>query len=260
MTQQSPSLYDRSASKAALVQALPTLSIVVPAYNEAQRLPSTLPRLLAYCQQRGATELLIVDDGSRDDTAGVVERAAAEHPFVRLLRNPGNQGKGYSVRNGALSATGEWILMSDADLSSPIEELDKLFDAVERQNAAVAIGSRALNRSLVGVHQALIREWSGRMFNAVMRAITGLPFRDTQCGFKLYRRDAAQAIFPRQRLRGFGFDVETLVIAKVHGFRTVEVAVRWDNVEGTKVGALSGARAFSDLIQVRWNQIRGFYR
>ena len=120
--------------------------------------------------------------------------------------------------------------------------------------------SRALDRSLVGVHQAAFREWSGRIFNVIMRIATGLPFRDTQCGFKLFRKDAAEVIFSRQLLEGFGFDVEDLLIARIHGFKVVEVPVRWDNVEGTKVGALTGARAFWDLAVVRWNQACGRYR
>jgi dolichyl-phosphate beta-glucosyltransferase len=241
-------------------ETLPKLSIVVPAYNEAARLPVTLPQLISFCREHGSAELLIVDDGSRDTTADLVERAASEHAFIRLLRNPGNRGKGYSVRAGMQEASGEWILSTDADLSSPIAEVEKLLSAAKRESAAIAIGSRALDRKLVGVHQSAIRELSGRFFNLVMRLATGLPFRDTQCGFKLYHRDAARTVFPRQLLDGFGFDVEDLMIARIHGIRTVEVAVRWDNVEGTKVSALSGARAFSDLLVVRWNQIKGRYR
>ena len=233
---------------------------MVPAYNEAARLPLTLPKLAQFCKGHGSVELLIVNDGSKDDTAAVVQRFAGEHPFARLLENPGNRGKGYSVRHGMQQAQGDWILSTDADLSSPIEEVDKLMTAIQREQAAAAIGSRALDRSLVGVHQAAFREWSGRVFNLVMRTATGLPFRDTQCGFKLFRKDAAAAIFPRQRLEGFGFDVEDLLIARIHGYKVVEVPVRWDNVEGTKVSALTGARAFCDLAIVRWNQLRGRYR
>jgi dolichyl-phosphate beta-glucosyltransferase len=239
---------------------LPALTIVVPAYNEAARLPITLPKFAEFCRQHGSTELLVVDDGSRDDTAILVEEFAKTHSAVRLLKNPGNRGKGYSVRHGMLEAAGDWILFSDADLSSPIEEAAKLFEAVHREQAAGAIGSRALDRSLVGVHQSGLREWSGRLFNVIMRLATGLPFRDTQCGFKLYRKSAARAIFSRQRLEGFGFDVEDLFIARKLKLRIVEVPVRWDNVEGTKVGALSGARAFWDLALVHWHNVRGRYR
>jgi glycosyltransferase involved in cell wall biosynthesis len=239
---------------------LTRLTIIVPAYNEAARIPTTLVKLAEYCQQHGAADLLVVDDGSRDQTAAMVEEFARTHYFVRLVRNPVNRGKGYSVRHGMLESTGDWILFSDADLSSPIDEAAKLFEAVEREQAASAIGSRALDPSLVGVHQSTMREWSGRLFNLIMRMATGLPFRDTQCGFKLYRRDAARAIFARQRLDGFGFDVEDLFIARKLKLRVVEVPVRWNNVEGTKVGALSGARAFWDLALLHWNHILGRYR
>jgi dolichyl-phosphate beta-glucosyltransferase len=213
-----------------------------------------------FCERQGSVEILIVDDGSKDSTAALIQEFANRHPFARLLQNPGNRGKGYSVRHGMQKAQGDWILSTDADLSSPLEEVDKLLSAVEREKAAAAIGSRALDRSLVGVHQAAFREASGRVFNVVMRAATGLPFRDTQCGFKLFRKDAAHAIFPRQRLDGFGFDVEDLLIARIHGFKVVEVPVRWDNVEGTKVSPLNGARAFWDLAAVRWHQLAGRYR
>lgn len=236
------------------------LSIVVPAYNEAARLPASLPRIVEFCERRGGAEVLIVDDGSRDRTAEVVSEYARKYSFLKLLRNPGNRGKGYSVRHGMLKAGGAWMLSTDADLSSPLEEIHKLEEAVAKTGAVVAIGSRALDRSLIGVHQAAFREWGGRVFNLVMRAATGLPFKDTQCGFKLFRRDAAQVIFSRQLLDGFGFDVEDLVIARVHGLKVVEVPVVWNNVEGTKVGALSGVRAFSDLAVVRWNQLLGRYR
>jgi glycosyltransferase involved in cell wall biosynthesis len=213
-----------------------------------------------FCERHGSADLLIVDDGSKDSTAALVQEFAARFPFVRLLQNPGNRGKGYSVRHGMQKAEGDWILSTDADLSSPLEEVSRLWAAADRGQAAVAIGSRALDRSLVGVHQAAMREWSGRVFNLVMRTATGMPFRDTQCGFKLFRKDVARIVFARQRLEGFGFDVEDLLIARIHGFKVVEVPVRWDNVEGTKVSALNGARAFWDLAVVRWNQLSGSYR
>jgi glycosyltransferase involved in cell wall biosynthesis len=204
--------------------------------------------------------MVVVDDGSRDGTAKLVETLAGQERRVRLLSNPGNRGKGYSVRHGMLEARGEWILFSDADLSAPIEELPKLMEAARVQNASIAIGSRALDRSLIGVHQSRLREVSGIFFNTVMGTLTGLPFADTQCGFKLYHRDAAHVVFSRQQLDGFGFDVEDLYIARVHGLRAVEVPVRWNNVEGTKVSLLHGARSFSDLLLVRWHHLRGRYR
>ena len=237
------------------------LSIVIPAYNEENRLPATLARLYSYLATSpfGDAEVLIVDDGSRDGTAALVEDFAHLYPTVRLVRNPGNRGKGYAVRHGMLEAQGEWVLFTDADLSSPIEEVEKLIAAVREQNALGAIGSRALNRKLVSVHQSAFREYSGRFFNLTMRLITGLPYADTQCGFKLFRRDVAQEVFRRVHIPGFGFDVEALFIAQRLGYAVVEVPVRWANAEGTKVTMLNGLEAFTDLLVVRWNQLRGHY-
>ncbi len=234
---------------------------MIPAYNEENRLPATLARLVSYLEttQLGETEVLIVDDGSRDGTAALVEDFSQICPSVRLVRNPGNRGKGYAVRNGMLTAQGDWILFSDADLSAPIEEVEKLIAAVREQKADGAIGSRALNRKLVTVHQSAFREYSGRFFNLVMRLITGLPFADTQCGFKLFRRDAAHEVFRRVRIPGFGFDVEALFIAQRLRYKVVEVPVRWANAEGTKVTMLNGLQAFTDLLVVRIHQLRGHY-
>jgi dolichyl-phosphate beta-glucosyltransferase len=236
-----------------------TLSIVIPAFNEEQRLPATLDRILGYLERSpiGVTEILVVDDGSRDGTAAQVE---ARGGIVRLVSNPGNRGKGYAVRSGMLAATGDWILSTDADLSAPIEELGKLIDAARRESAVVAIGSRALNRKLVKVHQPLMREVSGRAFNMVMRLVTGLPFRDTQCGFKLFRKDAAREIFSRQIEDGFSFDVEDLLIARTRGLRSIEVAVEWSNVEGTKVSLAQGMKSFTDLVRIRARALRGDYK
>jgi len=232
---------------------LDSLSIVIPAYNEESRLPKTFNRILGWLEEQRLKfrEIIVVDDGSRDATAGVVEEYSKPPSPIRLLRNPGNKGKGYAVRHGVLDAGGEWILYTDADLSTPIEELQKLEAAAAQQNAVIAIGSRAVDRSLVAVHQSPFREYSGRFFNVVMRAVTGLPFHDTQCGFKLYRADAAKAVFSRQEQDGFSFDVEDLVIAKKLGLRAVEVPVRWANVEGTKVTLAQGLKSFTDLLQIR---------
>jgi dolichyl-phosphate beta-glucosyltransferase len=234
-----------------------SVSIVIPAYNEEARLPATLEAVLEYLRQGcfSFAEVVVVDDGSSDRTAELVER----YPNVRLLRNPGNRGKGFTVRHGILEAKGEWILYTDADLSAPIAELAKLLAAAETAGAQVAIGSRAIDRSLVGVHQSAFREFSGRAFNVVMRTITGLPFRDTQCGFKLFRAGAAREIFSRQRLDGFSFDVEDLVIAKKLGLRAIEVPVVWNNVEGTKVSTLAGVASFGALLGIRWRALTGQY-
>ena len=241
---------------------MPSLSIIIPAYNEEKRLPSTLERILEFLAVTdfSPVEVLVVDDGSRDKTAAVVERFAKKHPEIRLVSNPGNRGKGYAVRNGMMTATGEWRLSTDADLSSPIGELEKLMSAAKQRDALVAIGSRALDRSLVGVHQSAFREWSGRFFNLVMRIAVRLPFRDTQCGFKLFHATAATRIFPRQQLDGFSFDVEDLFIARKLRLKAVEVPVVWNNVEGTKVSLWHGLRSFSDLVTIRLNQMKGKYR
>ncbi len=236
-----------------------TLSIVIPAYNEERRLPATLDRILAYVPRSPVpvAEILVVDDGSRDGTAAVIQ---AKGGIVRLVSNPGNRGKGYAVRNGILAAKGDWILSTDADLSAPIEELGKLISAARRENAVVAIGSRALDRKLVKVHQPMMREVSGRAFNIVMRLVTGLPFRDTQCGFKLFRGDAARKIFSLQIEEGFSFDVEDLLIAHALGLRSIEVPVEWSNVEGTKVSLAQGMKSFADLLRIRTRALRGGYK
>lgn len=238
-----------------------SLSIVIPAYNEEKRLPSSLDQILAYVNGRYRfVEILVVDDGSSDGTSECVRQYALTHPTVRLVQNPGNRGKGYAVRNGMLKANGDWILFTDADLSAPISEIDRLFTAVEREGAEIAIGSRALDRSLIGVHQSATREYAGRVFNFFMRLFTGLPYLDTQCGFKLYESTSARRIFSRQQLDGFGFDVEDLFLARLFGFKVVEVPVRWNNVEGTKVSLLNGLNSFLDPLRVRWLQLRGKYR
>lgn len=234
-----------------------SISIVIPAYNEENRLGPSLEKVRRYLAKSGweFAEVIVVNDGSRDRTSDVARAGGAV-----VMENPGNRGKGYTVRHGMLKAQGEWILYTDADLSSPIEEAEKLWAAVSRENAQVAIGSRAVDRSLVGVHQPLIRELSGRFFNLVMRVITGLPYRDTQCGFKLFEAEAARQVFSRQQLDGFGFDVEVLFIAGRLGYRGLEVPVRWDNVEGTKVSLWSGAKAFIDPLKVRVNALKGCYK
>jgi dolichyl-phosphate beta-glucosyltransferase len=234
-----------------------SISIIIPAYNEEKRLPATLQAVQEYLRREPweFTEIIVVDDGSRDGTRQIAYQGEA-----RVLTNPGNRGKGYSVRHGMLEAKGEWALLSDADLSAPIGELEKLWNAAVGESAAVAIGSRALNRSLIGVHQPLLRESVGRFFNVMMRLITGLPFRDTQCGFKLFEARAAREIFSRQRLDGFGFDVEVLYIARQLGYKCLEVPVKWNDVAGTKVSLWRGLAAFLDPVKVRWNGITGKYR
>ena len=238
---------------------------MIPAYNEEQRLPSTLETILAYLRRPDSGfapwELIVVNDGSKDGTAALVKRLAESEPNLRLVENPGNKGKGYSVRNGMLQARHEWVLFSDADLSAPIDELPKLFAAAARDQADVAIGSRALDRSLIGTHQSPFREFGGRFFNLMVQLGTGLRLWDTQCGFKLFRREAAQAVFQRLQLQRFGFDVEALFIARRLGFRIVEEPVRWNHVDGTKVSMLRDSiDMFGDIVRVRMNSWKGLYK
>jgi dolichyl-phosphate beta-glucosyltransferase len=239
-----------------------SISIIIPAYNEQARLPDTLRRVERYLQESGWNfhEILIVDDGSTDGTADAATGFEKTNPNVRLLRNPGNRGKGFAVRHGMLEARGEWRLFSDADLSTPIEELEKLWCAVAPGTDQVAIGSRALDKSLIGVHQPGYRETMGRVFNGVMRAATGLHISDTQCGFKLFRGNVAEEVFSRQTLDRFGFDAEVLYIAARRGYGIAEVPVRWNHVEGSKVGMLTGLHAFGELLDIRLNSLRGKYR
>lgn len=243
--------------------ALTAVSIVIPAYDEEERLPATLNAILSYLRKKQDldAEVLVVNDGSSDGTHSVAASFGKEDIPVRVLDNPGNRGKGYSVRHGMLEASGDWVLFTDADLSAPIKELDTLLWEARRQDADVAIGSRAIDRSLIGVHQSAFRENAGRVFNLLMRLLTGLPFADTQCGFKLFSKEAAREVFSRQRIDRFGFDAEALFIARLKGFKCIEVPVRWDHVEGTKVSMFRDSlNMFLDLVRIRVYQLRGFYR
>ncbi|HVI06912.1 MAG TPA: dolichyl-phosphate beta-glucosyltransferase [Candidatus Binatia bacterium] len=237
-----------------------TYSIVIPAYNEGARLAPTLERVLAYIhQQQLDCEVIVVNDGSRDETADIVRRFSLDHPQVRLLENPGNRGKGYSVKHGILKARGDVIVFSDADLSSPIEEMPKLLQAIS-SGADIAIGSRWLQAELQTSRQSLHRQLFGRIFNVLNRAILGLPFKDTQCGFKAFTRRAAQTILPLQQIERWGFDPEILFLARKFGFRVQEVPVRWGHVGGTRINPLvDGARMFEEMLLIRWNDLSGKY-
>jgi glycosyltransferase involved in cell wall biosynthesis len=256
MAQQSPASQRRTQT--VLTRSL---SIIIPAYNEQSRLPSTLQAVTQYLAggEWEFREIIVVDDGSKDSTVAAAENFQKQGHPVRILKNPGNRGKGYAVRHGMLEAKGDWLLFSDADLSTPIEEFERLYAAVGAATP-IAIGSRALDRSLIGIHQSQFRERAGQVFNFFMRLALGLDIHDTQCGFKLFRRDAAREIFSRQKLERFSFDAEILFIARKLGFHAVEVPVRWNNVEGTKVSMWSGAQSFLDLITIRSHAARGNYR
>jgi glycosyltransferase involved in cell wall biosynthesis len=235
-------------------------SIVIPAYNESARIAASLERVLAYIDQRGwDAEVLVVNDGSRDNTAEIVHDYLKKSPRLRLLENPGNRGKGYSVRNGMLHAGGDILLFSDADLSSPIEEVDKLFAAIAN-GADIAIGSRWLESHLQTQRQPLYRQLFGRVFNLLLRVILGLKFKDTQCGFKVFTRHAGQTIFPAQKIERWGFDPELLYLAKRFGFSVAEVPVAWAHREGTRINPLrDGIRMFGEMLKIRWNALSGKY-
>ena len=237
-----------------------TYSFIVPAYNESERLEVSLPKVLDYVrEQRLQSEIIVVNDGSTDDTADVVRRFMALHPDVHLVENPGNRGKGFSVRNGMLHAQGDVMLFTDADLSSPIYEAGKLFAAIE-QGADVAIGSRWLRAELQTERQPWHRQLYGRLFNLALRMVLGLKFRDTQCGFKAFRRTAAQTIFTRQRVERWGFDPELLFLANKFKLRTVEIPVEWAHDHRSKISPLrDGIRMAIEMLSVRLNDLKGLY-
>jgi dolichyl-phosphate beta-glucosyltransferase len=240
--------------------AYPQYSIVIPAYNEAARIAGALESVLGCIRSRGwFAEVVVVNDGSRDQTADIVREFAAGAPEVRLLENPGNRGKGYSVRHGLLESFGEIVMFTDADLSAPIEEADGLFAAL-RDGADIAIGSRWLERTRQTIRQPLYRQFFGRCFNAVTRAIMGLPYADTQCGFKAFTRAAAQTVFQLETIERWGFDPEILFIARKRGFKVVEVPVSWAHDERTRISYLKdGIRMLQDIAIVRWNAMLGRY-
>ncbi|MGH9616792.1 MAG: dolichyl-phosphate beta-glucosyltransferase [Acidobacteriaceae bacterium] len=239
----------------------PKYSIIIPAYNEQARIGLTLERIMdCIREQSWPAEVLVVNDGSRDGTAAIVSAASIAHPNLRLIENPGNRGKGYSVRNGMLQARGAIVMFTDADLSAPIEEAELLFAAIEK-GADVAIGSRWLDRSRQTLRQPLYRRFFGRCFNLLTRMVMNLPVADTQCGFKAFRRTAAQTIFSRQRIERWGFDAEILYIALQLGMRIDEVAVTWGHDERSRISYLKdGLKMIEDLLKVRLYSFAGYYR
>jgi dolichyl-phosphate beta-glucosyltransferase len=233
----------------------PTLSIVVPAYNEATRLGSSLKTIFGYVQDAYPNaEIIVVDDGSTDETARVAQESfeSAGNVQVSLIRNKPNRGKGYAVRTGLLAARAPIALFSDADLSTPISETPKLIAAIEEDGGDLTFGSRALDRSLIGVHQPWRREQGGRVFNQVVRLATGLPFADTQCGFKAFRLSTCRPIIEAAAIDRFGFDVELLYVAYLAGLDLREIPVRWDHNDGSKVDVLRDSwRMFLEVQSIR---------
>ena len=229
-----------------------SVSIVIPAYNEAKRLPPSLEKILGYAEaQDRRMDLVVVDDGSTDGTADLVRSAVGDRMPLTILINHPNRGKGYSVRRGMLEATGQCVLFTDADLSTPIEDAEALLTAIE-DGADIAIGSRGLAQSDVQLHQPWWREYAGKLFGLLVRSLAASGVRDTQCGFKCFRREAAQAVFPLQTLDGWAFDVELVIIARRLGLGIAEVPVHWVNDPNTKVHMLSdGPKMVLDVVRAR---------
>jgi glycosyltransferase involved in cell wall biosynthesis len=229
----------------------PRLSIVIPAYNESARIEAALASVLACVDARSwDADILVVDDGSTDNTPAIVQQWMASHPRLHLIQNP---------RNGLLQASGDIVMFTDADLSAPIEEAERLIAAIDA-GADVAIGSRWLDKQKQTVHQPLYRRFFGRCFNWVTRKVMGLPFKDTQCGFKAFRRDAAQTIFRLQTIERWGFDPEILFIARKLKYTIVEVPVTWGHDERSRISYLrDGMKMLEDMSRIRANSVRGRY-
>src|SRR5471032_1450554 len=244
-----------------LRQTRPRYSIVVPAYNERARIGYTLEQLLEYLRaQKWSAEIVVVDDGSRDETFSFVSQMAEENPELRIIQNAGNQGKGYAVRNGMLNARGEILLFTDADLSSPISEAPALFAALEK-GADVAIGSRWLDPSLQFQRQSLKRQIMSRTFNLFTRALLAFPYHDTQCGFKAFTRRAAEMIFPLQRITRWGFDAEIIYLAHHLKLMVAEVPVAWGHDERSTLHPWrDGFYMGLDTLKIRWFSLTDGYR
>lgn len=241
----------------------PELSLVIPAYDEAARLRGPIERIFEYLSatKRNA-ELIVVDDGSSDNTAAEAEHVFLRHPGIeaRVVTYKPNRGKGFAVRTGLREARSDIALFSDADLSTPIEEMTKLIDPILSGDFDVTFGSRALDRSLIGTHQPWRREQGGKVMNLIIRTMSGLPFADTQCGFKAFNMRKFRPLTDLMTIDRFGFDVEFLYVAKYHGLRLKEVPVRWNNVEGSKVDVFRDTRRmFKELSEIRRNARNGRY-
>jgi len=228
------------------------VSLIVPLYNEENRLGKSLPPVFEYCRKSPwQWEILCVDDGSSDRTCEELRKLQASFASMRIIRQKENRGKGYAVRHGLQEACGEYLLFSDADFSTPIEEVSKLMQSIA-EGYDLAIGSRGLQDSNVEVRQAWLRDTTGKMGNWIIRTMLPLEFADTQCGFKMMTRKAAGLIVPRMSIDGFAFDIEMLTIALVRGLRVAEVPVTWKNVEESKVRAIHTLRVLSDVFAIRY--------
>lgn len=241
----------------------PDLSIVIPAFEEDQRLSSSIETILEFLgTNKPNSELIVVDDGSSDATREVAEKACAKFPAIasKVIRYEQNRGKGFAVKTGLLAANANIVLFSDADLSTPIDEMDKLIDPIASGEIDVAFGSRALDRSLIGTHQPWRREQGGKVFNLVVRMLTGMPFWDTQCGFKAFNMPKFRPLLDLMQIERFGFDVEFLYVADLHGLKLKEIPVRWNNDDRSKVSVVRDSiRMFDEVRQIRRNAQAGTY-
>ncbi|MGI9056232.1 MAG: dolichyl-phosphate beta-glucosyltransferase [Pyrinomonadaceae bacterium] len=241
----------------------PALSIIVPAFEEEARLGISVRKILAYIKnEKLNAELIIVDDGSKDETEKTAEKACAEFPEIqtKVIRYTENRGKGFAVITGLQAARADVALFSDADLSTPIEELPKLVNPIREGKYDVTFGSRALDRSLIGVHQPWRREQGGKVFNFIVRTLTALPFWDTQCGFKAFNMKKFRPLLDLMQIERFGFDVEFLFVANLHGLKLQEIPVRWDHDERTKVSVFRDSqRMFNEVRLIRKNAKNGVY-
>ncbi len=241
----------------------PDISIVIPAYNESDRLGAPLRMIIEFAEATTlAIEIVVVDDGSSDNTADVANRGFAESPNVSssVIRYDENRGKGFAIKTGLLASQADIALFTDADLSTPIEEMAKLTDPIKRNEFDVTFGSRALDRSLIGTHQPWVREQGGRVVNFIIRKMSGLSFSDTQCGFKAFNMIKFRPLLDVMTIDRFGFDIEFLFVANYHGLRLAEIPVRWNDVAGSKVSAARDTRRMvRELMQIRRNTKRGAY-
>jgi dolichyl-phosphate beta-glucosyltransferase len=237
------------------------LSVIIPAYNEDRRLPGTLASVYRYLHVSGKTfEIIVVDDGSYDDTASYVESFAAQYPGVRLISYAPNRGKGYAVRTGMLAASGDYLLMNDADGSTPIEEVDKLM-ASAQDGFDVVIGSRAKEDPSAVVKALTHRKYIGNAFNLIVQKLILPGIKDTQCGFKLFKREAAHDVFSVSRSNGYAFDVELLYIARLRAYKIKEMAINWANVEGSKVNVLTDSpRMLMEVLRITFGAWFGDYK
>ncbi len=239
------------------------LSIIIPAFDESERLGSTLDRVFEYVRSRSITaEMIVVDDGSSDNTAEVAEESCSRYPDVasKVIRYENNRGKGFAVRTGLEACSAPIALFSDADLSTPIEEMEKLIEPIKTGEYDITFGSRALDRTLIGTHQPWRREQGGKVFNLVVRLMTGMPFWDTQCGFKAFNMEKFRPLLDVMQIDRFGFDVEFLDVANLHGLRLMEIPVRWNNDDRSKVNVFRDSiRMFDEVRQIRRNARKGVY-